>query len=91
MSNAPDFPPIIKVGILVFEGFEPLDVWGFVEAFAISRFLGTGYDNPPAYPFEIKLISNQVKPPGKNLTPKQKLKLLKKVLLHYKFFQTIVI
>jgi putative intracellular protease/amidase len=70
MSNAPDFPPIIKVGILVFEGFEPLDVWGFVEAFAISRFLGTGYDNPPAYPFEIKLISNQVKPPGKNLTPK---------------------
>lgn len=69
MSNETDFPPTFRVGILVFEGFEPLDVWGFVEAFSISRFIGTGYDNPPAYPFEIKFISNEVKPSGKNLTP----------------------
>ena len=32
-----------RVGILVYEGFEPIDVWGFTEAFTISRFLGTGY------------------------------------------------
>ncbi len=69
MGNKIDFPPTIRVGILVFEGFEPLDVWGFIEAFSISRFIGTGYDNPPAYPFEIQLISNQVTPSGKNLTP----------------------
>jgi hypothetical protein len=43
-----DYPPTIRIGILVFEEFEPLDVWGFTEAFAISRFIGTGYSNPPA-------------------------------------------
>jgi putative intracellular protease/amidase len=37
-------------------------VWGFTEAFAISRFLGTDYQSPPPYPFEILLISNEVKP-----------------------------
>lgn len=34
-------------------------MWGFVQAFAISRFIGTGYDSPPPYPFEIVLISNE--------------------------------
>jgi len=69
MSDETNFPPTIRIGILVFEGFEPLDVWGSLEAFSISRFIGTGYDSPPAYPFEIKLIANQVKPSGKTLTP----------------------
>ena len=49
----------MRVGILVYEGFEPIDVWGFTEAFAISRFLGTGYLSPPPYPFEVLFISNE--------------------------------
>src|SRR5882762_7936037 len=57
-----DFPPTIRIGILVYEGFEPIDVWGFTEAFAISRFIGTGYQSPPPFPFEVLLISNEVKP-----------------------------
>jgi len=56
MSTA---PPTIRVGILVFEGFEPLDVWGPVEAFSIARFLGTGYASDPPFPFEIVLIANE--------------------------------
>lgn len=62
MSNAKSsFPKTIKIGILVFPDFEPLDVWGFVEAFAISRFIGTSYMDPSPYPFSIELISNEVK------------------------------
>ena len=63
------YPAPIRVGILTFEQFEPLDVWGFVDAFSIARFIGTGDANPPAYPFEILFISNQVRPRGKNQTP----------------------
>jgi putative intracellular protease/amidase len=59
--TAPSFPPTRRVGILVFDKFEPLDVWGFVEAFSISRFVNTSYEGGPPYPFEIKLISNEVK------------------------------
>lgn len=62
MTPKPSFPPTIRIGILVYTGFEPIDVWGFIEAFAISRFLGTDYDSPPPYPFEVLLISNDVKP-----------------------------
>jgi putative intracellular protease/amidase len=69
MPNKPVFPPTIRIGILVYEGFEPIDVWGFVEAFAISRFIGTDYQSPPPYPFEILFISNEVKPSGKGATP----------------------
>src|SRR5437762_1989627 len=65
MTNKIDFPPIIRIGILVYEGFEPIDVWGFAEAFAISRFIGTDYQSPPPYPFEVVFISNQVRPQGK--------------------------
>lgn len=61
-----NYPPTIRIGILTFDQFEPLDVWGFVEAFSISRFIGTGYYNSPPYPFEIQLISNQVRPSGKS-------------------------
>jgi len=66
MANSTNFPPTIHVGILVYEGFEPIDVWGFTEAFAISRFIGTDYQSEPPYPFEILFISNEVKPPGKS-------------------------
>jgi hypothetical protein len=41
MSDTDRFPRTLRVGILVFDGFEPIDVWGFVEAFSISRFIGT--------------------------------------------------
>jgi transcriptional regulator GlxA family with amidase domain len=66
MTNEIDFPPTIRVGILVYEGFEPIDVWGFTEAFAISRFIGKGYLSKPPHPFEILFISNEVKPSGKS-------------------------
>jgi hypothetical protein len=36
-------PPTQRIGIFVYEEFEPIDVFGFAEAFAISRFLGQGY------------------------------------------------
>ena len=65
MSGTIDFPKTIRIGILVYDGFEPIDVWGFTEAFAISRFIGTGYLDPPAYPFKILFISNEVRPTGK--------------------------
>lgn len=53
------YPPKKRIGILVFEDFEPLDVWGFVEAFSIARFLGTAYAETQHLPFEVVLISNQ--------------------------------
>lgn len=59
-----NFPPTIRIGILVYNGFEPIDVWGFTEAFAQSRFIGTGYLSPPPYPFEVLFISNEVRPTG---------------------------
>jgi hypothetical protein len=31
-----------NIGILVYEDSEPIDVWGFVQAFAIARLLGQG-------------------------------------------------
>jgi hypothetical protein len=31
------FPPTQRIGIFVFEGFEPIDVFGFAEAFARGR------------------------------------------------------
>src|SRR2546427_3225245 len=62
MTTTNQFPATIRVGILVYEGFEPIDVWGFTEAFAISRFIGTDYQSPPPYPFDVVLISNEVKP-----------------------------
>ena len=50
-------PPTLRVGILVFPDFEPLDVWGFIEAFSIARFIGTGYTDSPR-PFEVSFLSN---------------------------------
>ena len=49
------------IGIFVFDGFEPIDVFGFAEAFTIARFLGTDYSSPPPYPFEVVLIGTDLK------------------------------
>ncbi|MFI5024203.1 MAG: DJ-1/PfpI family protein [Alphaproteobacteria bacterium] len=59
MAQSTAFPRTQRIGILVFDGFEPIDVFGFVEAFAISRFLGTSYFDPPPYPFELVLIARE--------------------------------
>jgi putative intracellular protease/amidase len=67
MTKPTPFPPTIRVGILVYDGFEPIDVWGFTEAFAISRFIGSNYQSPPPYPFEVLLISNEITPSGKSI------------------------
>jgi hypothetical protein len=56
MAASPAFPRTQRIGIFVYDRFEPIDVFGFVEAFSIARFLGTGYASPPPYPFEIVLI-----------------------------------
>ena len=56
MADQTAFPRTQRIGIFVFDKFEPIDVFGFVEAFSIARFLGTDYDSSPPYPFEIKLI-----------------------------------
>ena len=60
MANKSDRPATLRIGILVFDGFEPIDVFGFAEAFAIARFLGQGYAGAPPYPFETVLIARQV-------------------------------
>ena len=69
MSDTNPFPRTLRIGILVFDGFEPIDVWGFVEAFSISRYNGTSYFSGPPYPFEVVLISNQCKPGAGGTTP----------------------
>jgi putative intracellular protease/amidase len=63
MSTAsPDapLPPTQRIGIFVYEGFEPIDVFGFAEAFTISRFLGKDYADPPPYPFAVTLVGRHV-------------------------------
>jgi putative intracellular protease/amidase len=64
MSDANPFPRTLRIGILVFDDFEPIDVWGFTQAFTISRFIGTSYSSQPPYPFKVVLISNQCRPSG---------------------------
>ena len=60
MADNPDLPATQRIGILVFDGFEPIDVFGFAEPFTIARFLGQGYAAAPPYPFETVLIARQV-------------------------------
>jgi hypothetical protein len=55
-SVRPAFPSTQRIGIFVYEGVEPIDVFGFAEAFTIARFLGTGYGDTPPYPFAVTLI-----------------------------------
>jgi putative intracellular protease/amidase len=59
-SLDPPLPPTQRIGIFVFEGFEPIDVFGFAEPFTISRFLGKDYADPPPYPFEVTLIGRHL-------------------------------
>jgi len=47
-----------RIAILIFDDYEPLDVWGFAEAFTISRFLGQAFANPP-FPFEVVLVAKE--------------------------------
>ncbi len=58
-SSPVDYPTKKRIGILVFDNFEPLDVWGFCQAFAISRFIGTNYQETQHLPFELILIANE--------------------------------
>lgn len=51
-----------QVGIYVYQNFEPIDVWGFIQAFAIARFAGQDYEEPGPYPFHITLIANRLVP-----------------------------
>ena len=60
MANKPELPATQRIGILVFDGFEPIDVFGFAEAFSIARFLGQGYSSKLVYPFETVLIAKQL-------------------------------
>jgi transcriptional regulator GlxA family with amidase domain len=60
MADSPDLPATKRIGILVFDGFEPIDVFGFAEPFSIARFLGQGYVTKVRYPFETVLIAKQV-------------------------------
>src|ERR1700761_7554695 len=56
MANDAARPATQRIGIFVYDQFEPIDVWGFLEAFSIARYLGQGYSDKPPYPFEIFLI-----------------------------------
>lgn len=56
--NDSEFRKTFSIGILVFDDFEPLDVWGFIEAFSVSRHLGDSYNSGRPYPFKISLIAN---------------------------------
>jgi transcriptional regulator GlxA family with amidase domain len=63
------FPRTLQIGILVFDDFEPLDVWGFVEAFSIARFIGTGYPDSNPRPFAISLITTATRSEAERTTP----------------------
>lgn len=62
MSN-PRSP--LQIGILVFDDFEPIDVWGFIEAFSIARYPGGGYKPPTEYPFHISFLTLEQSAKGK--------------------------
>jgi putative intracellular protease/amidase len=49
-----------RIGILLFEDFEPLDVWGFAEAFTIARFPGKSHSEKGPHPFEVRFIAKKV-------------------------------
>ncbi len=57
MASETEYPPTRRIGIFLFDDFEPLDVWGFVEAFTIARFLGSGYADTGACPFQVGFIA----------------------------------
>lgn len=59
-SPDPELPQTKRIGIVVFDGFEPIDVFGFAEPFSIARFVGQKYNSTKRYPFETVLIAKQV-------------------------------
>jgi transcriptional regulator GlxA family with amidase domain len=60
MTDESELPRTQKIGILVFDGFEPIDVFGFAEPFSIARFIGQGYTTTVRYPFNTVLIAKKV-------------------------------
>jgi transcriptional regulator GlxA family with amidase domain len=66
MKNDHGFSNPLNIGILVFDDFEPLDVWGFIEPFSIARFIGTSYGSAKTIPFKISLIANEDSHRAKN-------------------------
>ena len=60
MADKPTFPPTQRIGILVFDGFEPIDVFGFAEAFRSRASSARNMPDSPPYPFETVLIAKQV-------------------------------
>lgn len=56
-----------RIAILIFDDFEPLDVWGFTEAFTIARFLGS---SEPPVPFEVVLVAAEKRPIRSSNGPK---------------------
>jgi len=61
-SQGPSFPPKKIIGVVLFPEFEPLDVWGFVEAFAIARNMGGTYGDisDPWCPFRVVFLAEQM-------------------------------
>jgi transcriptional regulator GlxA family with amidase domain len=57
MASDTEYPPTRSVGIFLFDDFEPLDVWGFVQAFTIARFVGSSYQEVAACPFQVGFIA----------------------------------
>lgn len=59
----PIYPPTKTVGIVLYPDFEPLDVFGPVEAFVVARFLGTDYSPKPAQrPFHVVFVAQTLEP-----------------------------
>jgi transcriptional regulator GlxA family with amidase domain len=57
------YPPTKTVGIVLYSDFEPLDVFGPVEAFAVARFLGTSYASPSLLrPFRVIFVAQTLDP-----------------------------
>jgi putative intracellular protease/amidase len=56
MATETGYPPTRRIGIFVFDDFEPIDVWGFVQAFTIARFLGGTYADTAGCPFQVGFI-----------------------------------
>ncbi|MCB9763874.1 MAG: DJ-1/PfpI family protein [Alphaproteobacteria bacterium] len=50
--------PSTRVGVFVFDGFEPIDVWGPIQAFVAAAYVGTSVQSGPP-PFRVTLIANE--------------------------------
>jgi hypothetical protein len=50
-----------RIAILLYDDYEPIDVWGFTEAFSIARFLGSDFAKPP-FPFNTFFVAADKQP-----------------------------